>query len=306
MDDILRNAEGLPIESIDRIQVTLNIRLNHLINFEKRNIDPKKHLRLCYSNIFGMYWFMDIQAQKIDLHNIRYSIAEAVFELINEGFIELPISIPLTPSFIYLELDTFITRIRQIEFSFDFRKEDISITDITGLIYYKGTIYSNDYKYIQGKKKRRSFIRLYDRISRLKKVNQLSHKIIDNNPYSYRLEFMLDKNNSSLLALDNISGSYHDIITRYTPYLAIKYNKYFKNVQIDDVSEHPCFAKIYTLSKEGRERYTGNDLKKSTTHRPTEFEDKFYAIVYWLKYVPLFRTPFFRNLCSEIMRQSVY
>jgi hypothetical protein len=281
--NVLFNAEGLPIESIDRIQITLNQKLNSFINFDKRNIDARKYLRPWYSNKFGMRWFIDIQAQKINLCDIRFSIASALQTAIEKGFIELPLKLPFL--FIYTNLDFFISKVRQIELAFDFKSDDITIIDPSLLNQYETTFYSSDFRRRDGRQTRYSLIDLYYRNDYLLKTNKISHDVIKSNPFSWRIEFLIAaNNNSNRLTLDNLSGSYHDVINRYIPYLAIIYHNYFYNKVKVDTNNHPYFEKIYSLAGGDRKRYTGSDLGKTFTHNETVNEKKFYEMLIGMKY----------------------
>jgi hypothetical protein len=102
---MLVNAERLPLEGIDRIEITLNPELNYYINSKKRNIDPKHYLHLRTASKYGIWWFLDIQAQFIFecFYDIRTAIAKSIYKLIEKGFIDFPH--PINYEFIYTSLD---------------------------------------------------------------------------------------------------------------------------------------------------------------------------------------------------------
>jgi hypothetical protein len=285
MEKIL-NAEGLPIESIDRIEVSLNQKLNQFIDFDKRNFDKNKYLRMWFSRKYGLRWFIDIQAQMIYPSDIRNSIANALYVAMKEGFIRLPLELSLP--FIYMKPEYFITNIRQIEFAFDFKPEAIHVIDPSLLNRCKTTFYSNDYRWKKGRQTRYSFIDLYYRNDYLLEKNKIRHDAIEKNPFSWRIEFFLSRNNNTkLLTLDNLSGTYHNVISRYIPYLGVIYHNYFYNKIFVDVKDHPYFAQIKSVASQGtgtKTRYTGAGLGKTTAHKPSKEEDDFYNTMMILKY----------------------
>jgi len=203
------------------------------------------------------------------------SIAEVIFELIDKKFINFPTDIPI--QFIYLNLEWFVSEVREIEFYFDFIPNSIMVFSLDVLNYYKDSIYSPDYRMYDDKSNRKSNIIIYYRIPRLKKVNQMKHSIIENNIYSRRLEFRLCKYDCPYRTLNNLIGNYSQIITNYSTFLSTLYYRHFKDNIIIDTSEHPYFTKIYNDAIWfKRERYTGN-LEKMKTHISSESEIEFYS-----------------------------
>ncbi|GHV72655.1 hypothetical protein AGMMS49928_29930 [Spirochaetia bacterium] len=82
---MLLNAEGLPIEGIDKITVTLNPSISFFIKTEKPYTDYKHDIRLDQVFYYGSWSFLTIQGQKIDpTIDIRFSIAKAIYELIEK------------------------------------------------------------------------------------------------------------------------------------------------------------------------------------------------------------------------------
>jgi hypothetical protein len=284
----LLNAEGLPIEGIDKLELTLNENLHNFIDFKMMNvINSQKYIKIRYSNYFGWHWYLIIQSQRINLFDVRMSIAEIVSELINKKFIDFPNDVAL--QFIYINLNWFISEVREIEFNFDFYPEAIREVSPDILKYYKGSIYSPDWRKYENKANRRSNIIIYYRNPRLLDVNQLKHGLINQNRYSRRIEFRLCKNNCPYRALNNLIGNYSQIITNYSSFLSTLFYRHFKDNIIIDTFEHPHFANIYTdaiIFK--RERYTGS-LEKMKLHTSSESELKFYSYMNCARIFNIFR-----------------
>jgi hypothetical protein len=252
---MLVNAEGLPIEGIDKIEITLNPELFFFINREKIFIDAKKHLSLRFAYKYGAWYFLDIQAQIIKQNNydIRSTIAYSIYKLMETGFIDFPCEVSYI--FVYNYLDFFVNEIREIEFYFDFKPEMIQIANPAVLFSCKETLYSNDRRKYENRPARKSFISIYDRTDHLLKVNQLPHNIIKTNKYSRRIEFRLTKYNCPYRTINNLTGTQHDVIMRHIPYMAILYRRFLANNVIVSPNEHPYFTNIYALAQDGRTRY---------------------------------------------------
>jgi len=273
---MLVNAEGLPIEGIDRIEITLNQELNNFINPQKRNVDPKHYLHLRSVYKYGTWWFLDIQAQYIYKYSydIRAAIANSIYTLFEKGFINFPY--PINYQFVYTFLDYFVYEVREIELYFDFEPEMIKVINRDELLKYGNTLYSVDRRLYKNKPPRKSILEDYNRTEKLINYNQISHKDIFLNKYSQRIEFRLAKYNCPYRTLGNLIGSQHDILTRYIPYLAILYYRFFKSSIIVNSKDHPYFTNILLLSKNEIVRYRGS-LEKITTHKPSQNEIIFFS-----------------------------
>jgi hypothetical protein len=140
------------------------------------------------------------------------------------------------------------------------------------------SLYTIDRRLYANKPARKSLIKKYDRNKNLRRINQIPRDKINTNPYSQRIEFCLAKYNCPYRTINNINGSYNEIIARYIPYLAIIYHKYLYGNMIVDTREHPFFDMIYKLAGNNRCRYTGN-LEKTVPHHAGKSEEKFYQIV---------------------------
>lgn len=279
------NAEGLPLEGIDRIEVTLNKNLCQYIDFRLfKKINRKKYLRLRYFYKYGLHWYLTIQSQRIDPADIRMSIAKTIFELIEINFFDLPATF-ISLQFIYLNLNWFVSEVREIEFYFDFIPEAIIVADPSRLIHYEDTFYSTDWRKNENRPTRKSNIIIYDRKPRLLKINQMTYDSIIKNDFSYRIEFRLCKYNCQYRSLNNIIGNYSQIIMRYVPFLSIIFHRHFGNsvVVAVDSSDHPFFWAVYTQARlNSRTRYTGT-LEKMKPHKSSESENEFYKLISIMK-----------------------
>ncbi|MDR0442155.1 MAG: hypothetical protein LBH44_01950 [Treponema sp.] len=276
------------LEGIDSIELKFEDYLIGAINICKK-IDPKNkisinnnyaHFRLSDGTPAGKWHlYLHITGEYINPQiSLKMTIAMAVQQLIMLNILsiihpktgtvlsEMPIDV------IYHNLDLFFSGVSTIEFCFDFKREDISIANDAKIIDNsniefvnhlntklkdrpkclikegKTTFYSYDYK---RDTKRKSTLKLYDREKwLLKKNNEYSSKIIRDNPYKMRIEFVLKRNkNTSYLSLKNLEGNYYQIIERFIPYLSKLYRKYFSELVLvsSKVSsdDYPFFSAIY-------------------------------------------------------------
>jgi hypothetical protein len=257
---MLLNAESLPVEGIDRLQLRLNENLHNFIDISMmKHINSQRYINLKYSNFYRLHWYLTIQSQRINLSNIRMGISEIVLELINKKFINFPVTITL--QFIYQNLDWFISEVREIEFYFDFYPTAINIINKDRLLYYNDSIYSPDWRKNKNKANRKSNIIIYYRKPYLLSINQMRHNRIMENNYCRRIEFRLCKNNCPYRTINNLIGNYSQIIINYSSLLSTLFYRHFNNDVIinTNTNEHPYFTIIYTDAIcFKRERYTGN------------------------------------------------
>ncbi|WP_010259896.1 hypothetical protein, partial [Treponema primitia] len=250
---MLLNAEGLPLEGIDKITVTLNQSASCFIQNTKPYTDHTHYICLDNYFYFGNWSFLTIQSQKINpVNDIRISIAKAIYELILKKMLVFPLD--LSFEYIYMNLHYFVYNIKEIEFYFDFRPSNIHVLYPKLLNQIGNSSYSKDYRSYQNRPKRKSFLEIYDHAENLKRQRQIAWKKIEENPYKKRIEFNLTKYNSSNITLGDLSGGYNEVISRYTSYLAVLYSRYFYgNVIVNDFEgEHPHFNKIYQLAMKGQ------------------------------------------------------
>ncbi|KAA6313546.1 hypothetical protein EZS27_035699, partial [termite gut metagenome] len=125
-----------------------------------------------------------------------------------------------------------------IEFYFDFMRSHLILSNITNP-KYKTTRYSNNYN-----KEGKSVIIAYDRIERLKYVNQMNYDEISSIVYPMRFEFKLNRTNCEYLHPTNIFGNYNVIFNNYLIFLAKRWRMY--NQQVASI---PLLNNLYYAEK---------------------------------------------------------
>lgn len=163
-------------------------------------------------------------------------------------------------------MDYFVFYVSELEFFFDFLPQDIHIDpkeddpDISDDEKLFKKPYPTTY-YTKGTKDDIGII--YDRYKRLKEVNQISYKEIEDNPYRIRLEFRLSRDNCRFLSIKNLDGNYYEIFKKHLHLLSSVYTKYFsKSIDISD-DKYPCFHELYQESLKGNQR-TREKLENGT------------------------------------------
>jgi hypothetical protein len=184
---------------------------------------------------------------------------------------------------IYKNLHYLVEEVKEIEFYFDFKKSQVNVLKPECLIKKGNSWYSKDWRRHCNRPTRKSFLVLYNRFDRLVYLRQVNWKAIKANPYKNRIEFRITKENSKLRTLNDITGTYLEVIKRYTSYLAVIYSREFYGiVDVEDFSEHPCFYLICEKAAEGRKRYTGKELEKREICKDTIGESNFYHHLLYL------------------------
>jgi hypothetical protein len=201
----------------------------------------------------------------------------------------------ISKDFILAHLEYFVGKITELEFFFDFPcecveiykdanlktldlnndenlqeiQQEIGVVKKTGKIFEmynnkqviicdKSTLYSKDYHPFY----RDSTLIYYDRAEKLKKYNNAMPKAeIDKNIYKKRIEFRIKNYHSIYLTINNLHGTYDEIIERYKTLLAIYYHKFFKGIVFVNSTLHKYFNEIYELANKGNKRYRGNELE---------------------------------------------
>jgi len=233
-----------------------------------------QYIENIYANKYYHYLHISGEFINPDIPIIE-SIINALFILFNNSSLKIKnekTSIffdVYSKNFIKNNLRELIRGISGIEFCFDFPEQCIKVNENTKIInvndkllpqYLKNklkdripclikegnTYYSYDFN-----KNRKSTLKLYNRAEHLtRKNNELTRKVIENNPYKLRIEFVFKRNyNTGYLTINNLEGNYHDIIKRFIPYLAKLYRKYFLNrVSVICPITHLYFNEIYSLA----------------------------------------------------------
>jgi hypothetical protein len=256
------------------------------LNDRKKYTDHTNNITLEYSDYFNLWIFLNIQGQKINHYlDLKLSIANAILELLEKKIFVFPIK--LSPCFILMNIEYFVYNVKEIEFYFDFRQENVQILNPESLRKIHNTFYSGDYRNYPKRPTRKSFLETYNHADRLKQQRRISWKKIEKNPYKQRIEFNLTKYNNRNLTLNDLSGNYHDVITRYSSYLSILYYRYFYGkVVVNDV-EHPYFNRIYQMAKKGLTRYRGNELEKSICQKISREQNIFWCTMNHMLFIEM-------------------
>ncbi|PKN98242.1 MAG: hypothetical protein CVU43_16470 [Chloroflexi bacterium HGW-Chloroflexi-5] len=251
-------------EGIDKISIAINPMF--LNPFRPAGlIDPTKKITL---HFFGWIPTIDIHAEALDYNvDFHYQLSEVISWLIEKNVLLFP-KTPITQVFVHEHLDYFVLYLRELEFYFDFTKEQILIDkneydselsiEERNFIRVGTTFYSKDFR----KNKHKSKLIIYDRNEKLKHSRNKKYREIESNEFSERLEFRLCANNCAYMHMDNIKGNYEEVFNNYLPFLSALYNIYIKNsvtFSLDDT--HPNFNKIIKKSKKCGTR-SRNNLKK--------------------------------------------
>jgi hypothetical protein len=292
------NCEGMPIEGIDRIKITLNPILNNKMEDQLRkhigiHIHPKNHYKIEHSHYFGDWYFLTIQCQMIDLtKDIRMSIARGIHYLILNNILQIP---HVSELFIVNHLDLFVHNIKEIEFYFDFTSGAVNVVNKDLFIDVNGTLYSADYVNRVNKPVRKSIMKYYNHAESLKARNHTNHDLIDANPYKWRIEYSLTKQNCPYRSIENLRGDYETLMhKRFIPLLAVYYRRFFGGNVIVDATGHPYFSAIYQKSQNTTMRYFDGSLKKDRRAKPFEI-----GIVELDSYRNALQTPFDTRIISE-------
>ena len=281
---------------------------NRISGFTNRSVIPSPDFIFSYKD----HHYLHISGEYINLDvPIIDSITNALHTLFNKGALRLfdyrtkMTYYDYSLDFIRDNLRHLVKGISGMEFCFDFKerhvriKDDARIIDTNAptfpkflekklgdrppcLVRKDTTYYSNDFNL-----NRKSTLKLYDRAIWLrKKNNELSKSTIEDNPYNKRIEFVLQNTKNSCLAISNLEGNYHQVINKFTPYLAKIYKKYFlRNVSVD-IRDHPYFTRIYHLAHSDYIR-TYKSLETIATDKKLNSKDsdsqKEYRLLDYLK-----------------------
>jgi hypothetical protein len=294
------NGQQIP-EGIDKITVIMHPSLGSCYRYWKYTSPNTKVSIRRKSNKYNNFSYLDIQAEELHHSpNMLRNIAHVIYGLVNKGILVINRNaywdrpddyssqdkeFEITEDFVFKNIRHFIIGVSEIEFFFDMPREAIRLaedavvfdvetmngvksfralreTDKTTRMFakYKGTLYSRDYVRLF----RYSTLKWYDSANKDIGVNQTKLRLINSRPNKARIEFRLTRSNSPYLAIANIDGTYEEIIQRFTPLLSILYNKYFSGKVLVDTNQntHPYFSAIYGRAKEGKLRYTQDDLLK--------------------------------------------
>lgn len=270
-------------EGIDKIKVILHPLLINpkKIHFNKdhiMHIHPLNHITLheggaqvCLA--IHNEFLLPFGDMKLNIVNAIYYLMEKEILIIASDLIPKPFIFTI----IYNNLSSFIIHIPQLEFFFNLKEENIIVKEEAVIFSYLRKIinkrtgsvsyYTNDYRNY-----RNSMGIIYHKADKDLHDNHKKNAQIVNNLYKMRLEFRLNNINCNRLSLDNLKGTYADIINRFIPFLAIKYNELFADhVKINPV-DNWYLTKLLATAKENesKKRYTGKELKKKSVF-PKEY-----------------------------------
>jgi hypothetical protein len=253
-----------PCSGIDKVRFVLN---PIIVDSTQKNrypyFDQKKEITI---HTFGAFVYVEVHAEYFNpMLNYKQQIANVVIQLAEQGIITWGIDY-LEKAFIYEYLDYFVFYIAELEFFFDFMPQDIVIDENENDpdVSDDEKVFKHPYKttyYTKGTKDNIGII--YDRHEKLKHTNQTTHKKIEDNPYSIRLEFRLSRNNCRYLSLENIDGTYDEIFNKYLLYISGLYSRYFDDGVYIQAKKYFYFNKIYQECKK-RKRVTRDNLSLGT------------------------------------------
>jgi hypothetical protein len=275
------------LEGIDSIDVLIQSYLNKFFKFNIHP-DPLNRISLYHKtshipndsgSAYKVFYYLHISGEMINPElNILDTIAKAISILTERKLRIYDIGrstecFSISKEFIRDNLLFFITGISLVEFCFDFKPENIKVSESARIIEGTNkailseslkhklrqrndfiitedetTVYSNDYDAKHGRK---STLKLYDREKwLLKKITEYPTRFIRNNPYKKRIEFVLQNRKSPYLNLNNFDGNYYEVMERFMPYLATKYKKYFLNKVNVNTLEYKYFDQIYSMAEQ--------------------------------------------------------
>lgn len=244
-------------KSVNGKKTSYTFEVMNYIFLESRTITKKIN-----GNLFNDYnYFVHIQFEAmVGKSNIQDFIRIIICCLYIKDFINLEPSVVLPNDeslfgydritlirakffFLFRHYDKLFT-LEEIDFFADFKSNLISYSEKGKK--YKETRYSNDHA------KSKSLITSYDRQTRLLKVNQIKHEIINNMPYPKRIEFRYCRGNAAdIVNLKNLEGTQEDICNRYADQIAKTWKAHGKDIgNVKPNLENPFFNYVQLVSKQ--------------------------------------------------------
>jgi hypothetical protein len=171
---------------------------------------------------------VDFQAEFFNpMENYFLQIIDYLVSLSGKGILKTPPDKDLqSVRFCFITMFSSLFNIKYLEIHFDFKKDDLYLPLVNNS-RFKTTRYSNNYN-----KRRKSVLIAYDRTERLKHVNQTKHKAIDSMPFTWRIEFKLNRYNCNYLAHENLTGNFDAIFDNYVIFMANRWATYGKDVAV--------------------------------------------------------------------------
>ena len=233
----------------------------------------------------GRYYLVILNQEYFNFKmDILTQINNAMVILVQNGFLLM------TPEAMTGNALAYIVHITEIEFYFDNERKHLWVPSTKSSVnldeakehwlFFQyctegnqtSTYYSNDYMPTTSNKAAiPSTITIYDKELRdlstivLKKgqTRDLVESMIRNHPWKTRLEFRLSRDNCSYLALQNLNGTYFQILGRYKELLAVLYNRYCYDTIIYDKRSNKELDRIVNKADMIRNvmRFTNSEKK---------------------------------------------
>ena len=233
----------------------------------------------------GRYYLVILNQEYFNFKmDILTQINNAMVILVQNGFLLM------TPEAMTGNALAYIVHITEIEFYFDnerkhlwvpSNKSSVNLDEAKEKWWFfqyctdgipTQTYYSNDYMPTTPNKAAiPSTITIYDKELRdlstivLKKgqTRDLVESMIRNHPWKTRLEFRLSRDNCPYLALQNLNGTYFQILGRYKELLAVLYNRYCYDTIIYDKRSNKELDRIVNKADMIRNvmRFTNSEKK---------------------------------------------
>ena len=233
----------------------------------------------------GRYYLVILNQEYFNFTmDILAQINNAMVILVQNGFLQM------IPEVMTGNALAYIVRITEIEFYFDNKRKHLWVPSNKSSVNLDEakekwwffqyctdgiptqTYYSNDYMPTTPNKAAiPSIITIYDKELRdlstivLKKgqTRDLVESMIRNHPWKTRLEFRLSRDNCPYLALQNLNGTYFQILGRYKELLAVLYNRYCYDTIIYDKRSNKELDRIVNKADMIRNvmRFTNSEKK---------------------------------------------
>lgn len=214
----------------------------------------------------GIHFLVIINQEALNFDfDILVQVNQIILDLVNSGFLVQ------TPASLLGNGLEYIIHLSEIEFYFDNNKKHfwVLMNKCTSNLdqakekwlffrYSKDgeitdTFYSNDYiPATSNKAATPSQVSIYDK--ELRDLTSIVNKkgitraeqesIIKNHPYKTRLEFRLSRDNCQFLNIQNIQGTYSQVLGKYKELLAVLYNRYCLGNVFYDMRTNPSLDRI--------------------------------------------------------------
>jgi len=285
-----------PIAGLDKVTVLLAPYIFNKYYFDNMK-HPEPYNKITIVNR-GFFYLMSVHIEYVDLmKDYHLVLAEAIYDLM---FLKTPYYniCKIFIKYIYENLNFFIVGVNCIEIFFSMLRKNVNINREAiknGKLLqfnengeYTYSYYSTDYKVKRVKntnnktpdkettKKviRHSRVHIYDKKNKDLLDNHIKYSDLGKNPYEIRIEFKLFRDNCNFISLDNLKGTWIDILLRYIELLATIFNRYIKNNIEITGRNNIDFNKIVRKAKTVGKRYTGKKLIKTVPISKEKMNEK--------------------------------